>query len=176
MKSESVARVDEPGYRLEILASKNVCVVPWESQNLWQYAATLRITNTSAQPLTLRHHDGSVAGWALQARVMDPARQRQAELPSHPIGAAGVKKTSVVLPPGSSVDLRGDPAAYFLVPMALTRDGKDVERNDVGSDRRFRQDFAIDFTANVELEIAGTIKQVSKVLPTTLTVFVREKQ
>ena len=107
---------------------------------------------------------------------MDPARENEAKLPSHPIDGSGAKTTDVVLQPNGSTDLRGDPAAYFLVPIDLTKEGKDVQRRDVTPERRFRQEFAVDFTVNLELDAVGARRQVVKTLPTTLTVFVREKR
>jgi hypothetical protein len=175
MKSEVVAESVRVGHTLQIVASRNVCLIPWESQNMWPFAAVLRIRNTSHSPMRIRHADGSIAGLALNAKVMDSQRKHEATPRSIPIDGRMAKTTEVSIEPGQHHDLIGDPAAYFLIPQALARDGKDVTGADVATAQRYRQEFVIDFTASFVVLESGKEIQVTEVLPTKLTVFVAQK-
>jgi hypothetical protein len=176
MKAEIVAELVQVGYSLQLLASRNICVVPWESQNLWSFAGVLRINNTSKLPMLVRYADGSTAGFSLSAKVMDSRRQQQAQLPSHPIDGSRARTTEVSIVPGRYHDLVGNPAGYFLIPLKLAATGRDVSGAEVPVAQRFRQEFAIDFTASFAVIEQGKQRQVTQVLPTLLTVFVAQKQ
>jgi hypothetical protein len=165
MKSEVVADAVSAGLKLEVWASRQLCVVPAESQDLWAYAAQLRVTNTSPDPVQLKYSGGSMAKFAFQPTVMDASRQHTEFLPNPPVDPSTATVENVTLASGATHVIVGNPT-YMMIPIQVAASA--------GAPRR---DFAVDFTASFQVVRTKTdghqIEQVNTVLPTALAIFVK---
>jgi hypothetical protein len=168
MKSEVVAEGVAAGLKLEVLASRQLCVVPTESQDLWAYAGQLRVTNTSSETVQLKYNGGSMAKFAFLPTIMDPTRTTTEFLPNPPADPRTATVENVTVAPGASHILVGNPT-YMMVPIhaAIGTDGP-------------RRDFAIDFAVSLQVmrtapDGSQQTEKVSTVLPTGLSVFVKRQ-
>jgi hypothetical protein len=161
MKSEVVSTAASAGLKFEVLASRQLCVVPTESQNLWAYAAQLRITNTTTLPIEFTHNGGSMAKHSFLPVVMDKTRKNEEWMPSHPADPATATVERVHLAPGASHVLLGDPT-YMMTPIRVA----------VAQPHQSRE-FAVDFKASILVARGAETERVEVVLPTELTVFVK---
>ncbi len=176
MTEETLAEFAGQGYRIAVIASPMLCVEPSKAQNLWPYAATLEVTNTSGQPIEIEHKDGSVAGFAFRAdRVADARDPREGlEYETGPINAAEAIITKATIAPGASHRIGGDPR-YILRPIELAKKGERVDGTWAEQDERFDRSFRVEFVADFILTIAGKTLQVHEDLPAILRIMVRDE-
>jgi hypothetical protein len=175
MAVETIAEAAGPGYRLAVMASPSLCVDPSVSQNLWDYAAKLVVTNTSGKPFDIIHNEGATAGFTFRAdRVADAHDPREGiDYETGPIdpALASVKRTS--LAPGAELTLTGDPR-YILEPIQLAVRGERVDGGQAALEERFDRSFRAEFVADFTLVADGVERRVLEEMPAILRIVVRD--
>jgi hypothetical protein len=175
MAVETIAEADGPGYRLAVRASPSLCVDPSQSQNLWDHAAKLVVTNTSGAPFELVYNTGSVAGFSFRADRVADARDPRAgiEYETGPIAPERAGVARVTLAPGATETLIGDPR-YILEPIQLAVKGLRVDGSAVDPDERYERSFRVGFLAELVIYEAGVKRDISTEMPAILRIVVRD--
>jgi hypothetical protein len=175
MTQEVVATAAGPGYRLDVLASPVLCVDPSMAQDLWPYAAVLRVTNTGDAPVEVTHQAGATAGFSFRAqRVSEPRDPADGDdYDSGPVDLDAGQTVTASIAPGAFATLTGD-ATYILGPIDLAREGLRPSGVPVGRDERFDRSFRVAFLADFKLSAAGRTVSVSETMPAMLRVIVRD--
>jgi hypothetical protein len=161
MAVETIAEAEGPGYKLVVKASPTLCVDPSISQNLWDFAAKLTVTNTSGKPFDMIYNEGATAGFTFRAdRVADARDPREGiDYETGPIdpALASVKRTT--LAPGADLVLTGDPR-YILEPIQLAVRGLRVDGGAADADERYDRSFRAEFVADFTLVEDGVERRV----------------
>jgi hypothetical protein len=175
MTQEIVATATGAGYRLDVVASPVLCVDPSVAQDLWPYAATLRVTNTGAAPVEITHKTGETAAFSFRAQRVseprDPADGDDYEF--GPIDFDAGQTVMAVVAPGDFAALTGD-ASYILAAIDLARQGVRPSGAPVGPEERFDRSFRVEFLADFRLSAGGNAVNVQETLPAMLRVIVRD--
>jgi hypothetical protein len=175
MTQEVVATAAGPGYRLDVLASPVLCVDPSVAQDLWPYAAVLRVTNTGDAAVEVTHQAGATASFSFRAqRVSEPRDPADGDdYDPGPIDFDAGQTVTAAIAPGAFATLTGD-ATYILGPIDLAREGLRPSGVPVGRDERFDRSFRVAFLADFKLSAAGRTVTVSETMPAMLRVIVRD--
>lgn len=175
MAVETIAEMVGAGYTLAIKASPRLCVDPSVSQNLWDYAAKLSVTNTSGKPFDLVFNTGSMAGFSFRAdRVADARDPREGiDYETGPIAPdlAGVAR--VTLAPGAEQVLTGDPR-YILEPIQLAVNGARVDGSAAEADERWDRSFRVEFRTDLVVYEGEVKRSISEDIPAILRIVVRD--
>jgi hypothetical protein len=175
MAVETLAEAEGPGYRLKVVGSPNLCVDPSVSQNLWDYAAKLVVTNTSARAYELEYNEGATAGFTFHAdRVADARDPREGiDYETGPIDPtqAAVKRST--LAPGAEITFGGDPR-YILEPIQLAVKGARVDGGPADADERWERSFRVEFVADIVRFEDGVQRNIVEELPAILRIVVRD--
>lgn len=175
MAVETIAEATGPGYKLVIKASPTLCVDPSQSQNLWDYAARLSVTNTSGKPFDLVYNTGSMAGFSFRAdRVADARDPREGiDYETGPIAPERAGVSRVTLAPGAEEVLIGDPR-YILEPIQLAVKGTRVNGNEADLDERWDRSFRVEFLAELVMYEGKVKRTISEEIPAILRIVVRD--
>jgi hypothetical protein len=175
MTPEVVATATGAGYRLDVMASPVLCVDPTIAQDLWPYAAALRVTNTGAAPVEITYQAGATASFSFRAqRVSEPRDPDDGDdYDSGPIDLDAGQTVTSAIAPGAFATLTGD-ATYILGPIDLSREGLRPSGIPVGPEERFDRTFRVEFLADFRLSADGRVTTVSETLPALLRVIVRD--
>jgi hypothetical protein len=175
MTQEVVATAAGAGYRLDVIASPVLCVDPTISQDLWPYAAVLRVTNTGAAPIEITHQAGATAGFSFRAqRISEPHNPEDGDdYDSGPIDLDAGQTVTAAIAPGAFAALSGD-ATYILGPIALAREGVRPNRLPVPPEERFDRSFRVEFLADFKLVSDGRVTTVTETMPAMLRIIVRD--
>jgi hypothetical protein len=175
MAVETIAEAEGPGYKLVIKASPALCVDPSVSQNLWDYAAKLHVTNTSGTPFDLVYNTGSMAGFSFRAdRVADARDPREGiDYETGPIAPERAGVARVTLAPGAEEVLIGDPR-YILEPIQLAVKGERVDGSGAELDERFDRSFRVEFLAELVVYEGEAKRTISQEMPAILRIVVRD--
>jgi hypothetical protein len=175
MTQEVVATATGAGYRLDVVASPVLCVDPSVAQDLWPYAAVLRVTNTGAAPVEITYRTGETAAFSFRAQRVseprDPADGDDYEF--GPVDFDAGRTVTATIAPGDFAALTGD-AAYILGPIDLARHGMRPGGTPVGPEERFDRYFRVEFLADFQLSTGGRAVNVHETLPAMLRVIIRD--
>ncbi len=175
MAVETIAEAVGVGYTLTIKASPSLCVDPSVSQNLWDYAAKLTVTNTQAKPFDLVYNTGSMAGFSFRAdRVSDARDPREGiDYETGPIAPERAGVARVTLAPGAEEVLIGDPR-YILEPIQLAVKGARVDGSGAEADERWDRSFRVEFLAELVVYEGEVKRSISEEMPAILRIVVRD--
>lgn len=175
MAVETIAEAEGPGFRLVIKASPSLCVDPSISQNLWDYAAKLTLTNTSGKPYDIAYNTGSTAGFSFRAdRVADARDPREGlEYETGPIAPERAGVARKTLAAGAEEVLIGDPR-YILEPIQLAVKGMRVDGSEAAPDERWDRSFRVEFLADIVRMEDGVQRNITAEMPAILRIVVRD--
>jgi hypothetical protein len=175
MTQEVVATAAGPGYRLDVLASPVLCIDPSVAQDLWPYAAVLRVTNTGDAPVEVTHQAGATAGFSFRAeRVSEPRDPADGDdYDPGPVDFDAGRTVTLAIAPGAFATLTGD-ATYILGPIDLAREGLRPSGVPVGPEERFDRSFRVAFLADFKLSAGGRTVTVTETLPAMLRIILRD--
>lgn len=175
MAVKTIVEADGPGYRLAVKASPTLCVDPSQSQDLWDFAARLHVTNTSGVAVELVYNTGSTAGFSFRAdRIADVRDERDGiAYETGPIAAEHAGVARVTLAPGAEEAVTGD-LRYILKPIQLAVKGERVDGRGVALEERFDRSFRIEFLAELVLNAGGEKRTITERMPASLSIIVRD--
>lgn len=176
MTQETLAAQEGPGYRLDVVGAPKLCVDPAASLDVWAHAGRLIVTNTGTTPLQINHRGGSTAGFSFRAETIADARNPLATIgyETGPIAPGNDRKIEVVIAPGESHKVPGDPR-YMLQPVNLAGRGQMIDGTPALPEDRFDRTFRIEFRANIQLTRDGQPMQIDKIMPAVLRIIVRDE-
>ncbi|MGL4321721.1 MAG: hypothetical protein ACRCS3_12745 [Paracoccaceae bacterium] len=175
MAVETLAEAEGPGYRLKVMGSPNLCVDPSVSQDLWGFAATLVVTNTSVKAYDLEFDEGATAGFTFRAeRVADARDPREGlDYETGPIDPAMASVKRMTLAPGAEHTFGGDPR-YILEPIQLAVNGERVDGSPAAADERWDRSFRVEFLADIVRFEDGVQRNIIEEMPAILRIVVRD--
>jgi hypothetical protein len=175
MTPEMIATAEGDGYRLSIEASPTLCVDPAQVQDLFPFAATLVITNTTSQSVEIEHWSGEIAGFSFRADTVADARDPRATegYDPGPVNPDDVQNAIATIPAGGEYRFRGDPR-YVIQLSDLAATGIMIDGSPALPDERFDRSFRISFYVFFNLTRDGKKTEVSQTLPAMLRVVVRD--
>ena len=175
MAVETVAEAEGPGYKLTVKASPTLCVDPSVSQNLWDYAAKLVLTNTSGKAYDLEFNEGATSGFTFRAdRVADARDPREGiEYETGPIDPSRARVKRITLAAGAAHTFGGDPR-YILEPIQLAVKGRRVDGSNAEPDERWDRSFRVEFLADIVRFEDGVQANIAEEMPAILRIVVRD--
>jgi hypothetical protein len=175
MAVETLAEAEGPGYKLKVVGSPNLCVDPSVSQNLWDYAAKLVVTNTSSKAYDLEYNEGATSGFTFRAdRVADARDPREGlDYETGPINPAMASVARTTLAAGAEMTFEGDPR-YILEPIQLAVKGARVDGSAAELDERWDRSFRVEFLADIVRFEDGVQRNITEEMPAILRIVVRD--
>jgi hypothetical protein len=176
MTQETLATEEGPGYRLDVVGAPMLCVDPATAFDIWSHAGRLIVTNTGSQPFEIEHRAGATGGFSFRADAIADARNPLVSIgyESGPVAPASDRKVKVVIAPGESHKVGGDPR-YMLQPVNLATTGQMIDGSPALAEERFDRTFRIEFRANILLNMGGKQVTVTETMPAILRIVVRDE-
>jgi hypothetical protein len=164
MKLEPLSKVQKGPLLLEVIASRQMCIVPDDQLDPWPYAAFLRVTNTGATPVKINYGEGTLGDRAFsmeQVTEQLPGRElsRAEGSDSGPVDMSSGSIEEQILAPGASQKVVGDPK-YILRLIKHTVNGDSLSGTAVPDEVRWSRKFQIEFAYWVksnDTDITGTL-------------------
>lgn len=164
-KLEPLASVQKGPLKLDLIGSRQMCIVPGDQLDPWPFAAFLQVTNTGSAAVPISYGEGTLGNRAFR---MDRITQRLTDLP--PVSAGGsdggpvdMSRGSIVetsLAPGASAKVVGDPT-YILRPINAAVEGESLAGAPVPPEDRWRGRFELEFAFWIksgDTDITGTLE------------------
>jgi hypothetical protein len=175
MTSETIATAEGAGYRLSVEASPMLCIDPAQMQDMFPFAATLVVTNTTSQSVEIEHWSGEIAGFSFRADSIADARDPRVPLAYDPgpVDPDDVQNTTATIPAGGEYRFRGDPR-YVIQLTDMATGGTMIDGSPALPEERFDRSFRLTFYVFFSLTRDGVKTEVSETMPAMLRVMVRD--